>query len=59
MGHDGIYLHAIIKESHTTLSVDLGYILDPVPMLKGVRIQEESLSVLSYALGASSWGFWA
>ena len=56
-GHDGIYLNAIVKESHTALSIDLhfGYILDPIPMLKGIRIQEVSLSASSYALGASSW----
>ena len=57
-GCDSIYLHAIIKESHSVLSIDLhlGFVLDSIPMLKGIRIQEESLSALSYTLGASSWG---
>ena len=53
------FLCAIIEESHTALYIDLhlGYILNPVPMVKGIRIQEGGLSSLSYALGASSWGF--
>ena len=57
--HGGIDLHAIIQESHAALSVDLhfGYIFDPIPMLKGVWIQEGSLHELSYALGTSSQGF--
>ena len=52
-GHNGIYLHAIIKEGHTALSIDLhlGYILDPMPLLEGVRIQEGSLHVSPYTLG--------
>ena len=58
MGHDGIFLHTVIKESHTTLSIDphLGYICKPIPMLEWIRIQEGSLSASSYALGASSLG---
>ena len=57
MGCDGIYLHAIIEDSHTALSIDphLGYILKPIPMLEGIRIQEGSLSASSYTLGAFSW----
>ena len=57
-GHDGIYFCTIIEESHTCLPIDLqlGYILDPITMLKGIRIQEGS--ALFYALGASSWGVW-
>ena len=57
-GHNGIYLHAIIKEGHTALSIDLylGCILDPMPSLEGVRIQEGSLCMLLYALGAPSGG---
>ena len=57
-GCDGIYLCAIIEESHTALSIDLyfGYILNPIPMLEGIRIQEGSLIALPYTLGASSWG---
>ena len=53
-GHDGIYLHAILKESHTALSVDLhlGYILDPIPRLEGIRIQERSLECIPLHL----WG---
>ena len=53
--HYGIYLHAIIEESHAALSVDLhlGYIFDPIPMVEGIRIQEGSLCMLSYALSAT------
>ena len=52
----GIYLHTIIEESHTTLSVDLhlGYIFGPIPMLEGIRMQEGSLHTLSSALGTTS-----
>ena len=55
-GHDGIYLCAIIKEGHAAPSIDphLGYILDSLPSLEGVRIQEESLCALLYALGNPS-----
>ena len=55
-GHNGIYLHAIIKEGHRALSTDLhlGYILDPMPLLEGIRIQEGSLCASLYALGAPS-----
>ena len=54
--HDSIYLCTIIKEDHTALSIDLnlGYILDPMPSLDGIGIQEGSLCVLLYALGAPS-----
>ena len=56
--HDGIYLCTIIKEGHTALFIDsnLGYILDPMPLLEGIRIQEGSLFALLYALGAPSGG---
>ena len=56
--HVGIYLCTIIKEGHTALSIDphLGYILHPMPLLQGNGIQEGSLCVLLYALGAPSWG---
>ena len=47
--HDGIY---------TALSIDLhlGYILDPMPLLEGVRIQEGSLCTLLYTMGTPSGG---
>ena len=56
--HDGIYLCAIIKEGHAALSIDphLGYILDPMPSLEGIRIQEGSLCALLYASGTPSGG---
>ena len=46
------------RKGHTALSIDpyLSYIFDPMPWEKGVRIQEGSLSVASYALGIPSWG---
>ena len=56
--HNGIYLHAIIKKGHTALSIDphLGYILDHMPSLEGIRIPEGSLCALLYTLGAPSGG---
>ena len=55
-GHNGIYLHAIIEQGHTTLSIDphLGYILNPMPPLDRIRIQEGSMCALLYVLGAPS-----
>ena len=38
------------------LILHLGYILNPMPLLEGVRIQEGSLCMLLYAFGAPSWG---
>ena len=57
-GHNGIYLYTITKEGHTALSIDLhlGYILEPMPLLEGVRIQEGSLCTLLYTLGTPSGG---
>ena len=56
--HNGIYLLTIIKKGHTALSIDLhlGYILDPMPLLEGVRIQEGSLCTLLYTLGTPAGG---
>ena len=58
VGHNGIYLHAVIKEGHTALSIDLhlGYILDPMPLQEGVRIQEGSQCTLLYTFSAPSRG---
>ena len=55
---DGAYLCAIIKEGHTALSVNpyTGYIFDPVPLVKEIRIQEGSLCMTPYALRVTSWG---
>ena len=49
---------AIVKESHASLHVDSysGYILDPVPFVKGVGIQERSLHLAFYAFNVPSWG---
>ena len=43
--HDGVDLGAIVQESHTTLTIYIhfSYVFDPMPMLKGVQIQEGSL----------------
>ena len=56
--HNGVDLGAIVQESHAPLPIDShpGYILDPVPLVKGVRIQEGSLHLASFTLGVSSWG---
>ena len=44
--------------SRKALSIDLqlGYIVNPMPSLEGVRIQEGSLCMSLYALGAPSGG---
>ena len=58
LGSDCIYLHTIVKEGHTALSINpyLGHILNPIQLEKGVGIQEGSLFVTSYALDIPSWG---
>ena len=59
--HDGVDLHPIVQESHTTLSINShsSYILNPMPMLNGVWIQEGSLLGWLYALGTSVWRFFS
>ena len=56
--YDIIYLHAVIEEGYAALSVNpyLEYIFDPIPLVEGIRIQEGSLYMMSYALGILSWG---
>ena len=53
--HDGVDLGTIVQESHTTLPIHphSSYILDPMPSLKGVQIQEGSLWSGFYASRAS------
>ena len=56
--HTGVDLGAIVQESHAPLPIDSysGYILNPIPLVKGVRIQEGSLHSVFYALSVLSWG---
>ena len=56
--HNGVYLHAIVQESHTALPINPypGYIFHPIPSFKGIRIQEGSLCMTFYALGVPPWG---
>ena len=56
--HDGIYLGTIVQEGHTTFPIYpyFSYVFNPIPLLKGVQIQEGSLWSGVYALGASIWG---
>ena len=58
LGSNGIYLHTIIEEGHTALSVNpyLDYIFDPISLEEVIRIQEGSLCVMSYTLGIPSRG---
>ena len=58
LGHDGVDLGTIFQESHTTLPIycHSSYVLDPIPLLKGVWIQEGSLQSGFYASGSSVWG---
>ena len=55
--HNGVNLHAIVQEGHAALLINSypGYIFNLVPLVKGVRIQEESLCSVFYALGVPSW----
>ena len=55
---DCVYLHTIVKEDHTALSInpDPGHIFDPIPSLERAWFQEGSLCATSYALGILSWG---
>ena len=59
--HDGIYLGSIVQEGHTTFPIypHFSYVFDPVPLLKGVWIQEGNLWSSLYASGASVWGLFA
>ena len=56
--YSGVDLCAIVQESHATVSVDShsGHVLNPVPLVKGVRIQEGSLHSVFYAWRIPSWG---
>ena len=56
--HYGVDLGTIFQEGHASLSIDsyLGYILNPILSVKGVRIQEGSLCLVFHALGVPSWG---
>ena len=56
--YNGVDVGAIVQESHASLTVDSysGYVLDPVPSVKGVGIQEGSLCLAFYTLGVTSWG---
>ena len=56
--HNDVDLGAIVQEGHASLSIDSysGYVLNPIPLIKGVRIQEGSLYLKFYALGVLSSG---
>ena len=56
--HNGVDLGTTVQEGHASVSIDSypGYVLDPVPSIKGVGIQEESLCLMFYTLGVLSWG---
>ena len=56
--HNGVDLGAIVQENHADLPIDSysGYVLDPIPLVKGVGIQEGSLHLAFYTLGVPSWG---
>ena len=52
---NGVDLCAIVQESQAALPYS-GYILNPLPMVKGVSIQEGSLYLAFYTWGVPSWG---
>ena len=53
---DGVDLGAIVQENHASLSIDSYpcYVLNPVPLIKGVGIQEGSLCLTFYTLDVPS-----
>ena len=55
---NGVDLGAIVQESHASLPTGsyFGYVLDPIPSVKGIGIQEGSLHLAFYALDVPSWG---
>ena len=56
--HNGVDMDTIVQESHAYLSVDSypGYVLNPIPFIKGARIQEGSLVFCILSLGFSILG---
>ena len=52
--HYGVDLGVIVQESHASHSTDSypDYVLNPVPLIKGARIQKGSLCLTFYALGS-------
>ena len=56
--HNCVDLCVIVQESHVALPFDSysGHILDPIPLVKGVRIQEGSLHLAFSTWGVLSWG---
>ena len=55
---DSVDLCTIAQESHTAIPVDSysGYVLDSVPMGKGINIQEGSLGMVFYTQVVPPWG---
>ena len=53
--HNSVDLGAIVQDSHAIESHS-GYVLDPMPSVKGVGIQEGSWCSAFYALGVLSLG---
>ena len=55
--HNGVDFGLIVQEGHASLSIDSypGYVLDHVPSIKGVGIQEGSLGLMFYTSGVLSW----
>ena len=49
---NGVNLHVIVLESHAALPIDFysGYVLDHIPSIKGVRVQEGSQCTAVYIL---------
>ena len=47
---NGVNLCAIVQESHAALPIDPfpGYVLNPMPAVKGIGIQEGSLCLAFY-----------
>ena len=56
--HNGVDLGTIVQDSHASFSIDSypGYVLNPIPSIKGIGIHEGSLCLAFYALAVPSWG---
>ena len=53
----GVDLNATVQDSHAALCIDFysGYILEPIPLGKGIGIQEGSLGLAFYTWGVPPW----
>ena len=53
-----VFICMLLLRRAIQLSINsyLGYSFDPIPLMKGIVIQEDSLCAMPYTLGIPSWG---